>query len=604
MNKIFYALISTLFFNYAFAVSSVSNNFQVGKTAKIANGYVTSSTRVDGSFESGTTGWSTTSGTIVQTASTEFQGSYKGTWNATGASTLDLAWTSTASNTYEFSFKYRIAGTPDSDHYICAYIGTTETGCTLIDSPSYAPNTMAKAILTAYCDLGQTCNLRIKHTGSDNPSIEIDDAIIRPWDPQVVTTVTQESISITGYTSNTSGKILFANVDTVRTATRTILSLDTSGSYSKINFLTPACFNASSAETVSSVTTTGLIIYHYNSAGTEIKHSSNTVNTNANDRSTSLVGCAAAGDYLYAYFSGATPTNDVGTNFNVVASSTSQNIVQAFASGTEWTPLTYTEINALSGNQGLGTFTAGGYEWKRMGGDILIKGKLTVGTVTGSEARIPLPSGLISADTTMIPSIQVAGFLQRTSATAGMVGATTSILISPSVGYFQMAANTASIGGMTARNGNDLFGSGEVISFHLRVPIYGWSSLPSNILLPSSTQDWTYNLTTTGTNWTQGAARGTVYRTQNGTYHLRYSFAGTLSASSSSINITISGITSRNITGYNQPVTTYNAGSWSRGYIAPNTSAIVLWGGGSTSTWSSSGDIELESKPTFATSTP
>ena len=78
-------------------------SFKIKSAASVAGDYVTSLNKVDGSFEDGTTGWSASVGTITTTASTEFQGNFKGVWAGTGVGTLDLQWTATASNTFEAS---------------------------------------------------------------------------------------------------------------------------------------------------------------------------------------------------------------------------------------------------------------------------------------------------------------------------------------------------------------------------------------------------------------------------------------------------------------------------------------------------------------------
>ena len=121
----------TLVLCWLLAFSAMAETtFKAKTAASVAGGYVTSLNKVDGSFEDGIAGWVASTDTIVQTASTEFQGNYKGTWTATGTGTLDLQWTATASNTYEATAQVNVNG--EDDMYVCAYVGTTETGCKLI----------------------------------------------------------------------------------------------------------------------------------------------------------------------------------------------------------------------------------------------------------------------------------------------------------------------------------------------------------------------------------------------------------------------------------------------------------------------------------------
>jgi len=121
---------------------------------------------------------------------------------------------------------------------------------------------------------------------------------------------------------------------------------------------------------------------------------------------------------------------------------------------------------------GLGTVSSVQFEWRRDGSDVLIRGKLVAGTVTAAEAQIGLPS-VTSADTSIIPSIQVAGNAAN-NATAAQTFLT---LIEPSVTYITFGlANGGASGGLTKRNGNTLLNSSDTFSVNARVPVAGWSS--------------------------------------------------------------------------------------------------------------------------------
>lgn len=201
-------LILLLWTEAVFAVSTTDNNKVVGKTLKVASEYVTSMSKIDGSFESGNTGWVASVGTITPTASTEFQGNYKGVWSATGAGTLDLQWTATASNTYEASAIVSVDAA-DSDHYVCAVVNGVETGCTLFDGPDYTPNKQIKVSVVADSVKAASFYLRIKHTGTDAFNLSIDDGKIQPWTAQTVQTVEQgttyHSAAASTLVQNTAG---------------------------------------------------------------------------------------------------------------------------------------------------------------------------------------------------------------------------------------------------------------------------------------------------------------------------------------------------------------------------------------------------------------
>jgi hypothetical protein len=150
---------------------------------------------------------------------------------------------------------------------------------------------------------------------------------------------------------------------------------------------------------------------------------------------------------------------------------------------TDWVSLTYTQVNALTGNQGLGTFSAGSVEWKRDGSDLLYRGKLTCGTTTAAEIRIALPTSLTSAGTSLIPSIQQAGMLVRDAADPS----SKYVLIEPSVGYFALGSQSSGWGGLVKIAAANIFiVTGEQISFNARIPIKGWSSVSEHVVTPAS----------------------------------------------------------------------------------------------------------------------
>lgn len=126
-----------------------------------------------------------------------------------------------------------------------------------------------------------------------------------------------------------------------------------------------------------------------------------------------------------------------------------------------------------SNTQGIGTPTSASCTHDRVGGNLLLKCKLTTGTPTATEMRINLPNGLVSADTTRIPSIQLVGYGARNVINAAY---NYNMLIEPSVGYLTVGAENPSLAGLTKQNGSALFLAGEVFSFFASVPIQGWSS--------------------------------------------------------------------------------------------------------------------------------
>lgn len=124
---------------------------------------------------------------------------------------------------------------------------------------------------------------------------------------------------------------------------------------------------------------------------------------------------------------------------------------------------------------GFGTVTSIECQHKREGSDQLIRCKATAGTTTGTEARVTLGGGVTSAGVSKIPTIQKAGELIPNGAAAVSFG----MLIEPGVGYLTFGMQDASRNGLTKRLGND-FSSSTVFSFTARVPIEGWIQTNAN----------------------------------------------------------------------------------------------------------------------------
>jgi len=130
-----------------------------------------------------------------------------------------------------------------------------------------------------------------------------------------------------------------------------------------------------------------------------------------------------------------------------------------------------------SNTQGFGTPT-GSCSHDRVGGNLLLNCKFTSGTVTASEARINLPSVLVSADATRIPSISIVGQLENglIGSIGQSVGSSASVLIEPSVGYVTFSSRSSSTTGFTKLTGSGLTGSTTTVGFFASIPIQGWSS--------------------------------------------------------------------------------------------------------------------------------
>lgn len=109
------------------------------------------------------------------------------------------------------------------------------------------------------------------------------------------------------------------------------------------------------------------------------------------------------------------------------------------------------------------------------------------------------------------------------------------------------------------------------------------------------------NLDVSGTNWTTIRAVGVAYTDGGGNWWLRFSIFGDLSSSSTNFQATIDGVTFKNATNYNQAVAVVpkSTADWSYGHTNFNSDKINCRSGTAQSGYSMTGDVELESKPTW-----
>jgi hypothetical protein len=113
-----------------------------------------------------------------------------------------------------------------------------------------------------------------------------------------------------------------------------------------------------------------------------------------------------------------------------------------------------------------------------------------------------------------------------------------------------------------------------------------------------------YTLTVTGpSSWTTIRAVGVPYQTLDGAWRLRFNIVGS-SASTGTMTTTVAGIIFKNVAGYQQAITGYQNATTTNAvagcYTNPNTGDITLqYRDAATTNHVFSGDVELESKPSF-----
>jgi hypothetical protein len=453
----------TLVLCWLIAFSAMAETTLKAKTAlSAAGGYITSQNKVDGSFEDGIASWSASVGTIVKTASTEIQGNNLGVWSGTGAGTLDLQWTATASNTFDANAFVNVGG--EDDVYVCAYVGTTETGCKLIP----ALDKIQKVSVIADSIISSAFYLRLKHTGSDAFSVKVDDGKIEPWNLQNVQTVDRENIKFLTYSSQSSSLNKYTTTAT-ETTYGSIISYDNFGAYTRINIVSNGQGTVTSSNDLSGAGTCA--VARYSSSGVLIDQ---TLMNSSSVCTATWSGSFSIGDYFVSY-SNPAPVAGVSTNFSAQVFKSRDNVIQSYQDGTEWTSYTPTIL-------GFVTPTSIEFQWKRIGSDVLIRGRFSPSGTSGVEARISLPSGLTSASSTVIPSLQIAGQAETTSSGSVYFGMST--LMEPSVTYFTLGYQSSTTGAFTKALGSGTTSS--PIAVTARIPIAGWSSSPTLLALPTS----------------------------------------------------------------------------------------------------------------------
>jgi hypothetical protein len=133
----------------------------------------------------------------------------------------------------------------------------------------------------------------------------------------------------------------------------------------------------------------------------------------------------------------------------------------------------------------------------------------------------------------------------------------------------------------------------------------------SDILQKNNNYDYqyiggqTYNgvaLNVTATNGTLVRGVFIPYKTSDGSWRLRFNLNMTFSPAVSAPTVTIAGVTFKNVSGYAPPVVCNTPGANVQGQagVSPNSGSIGSGTASTVSSWGLSGDVELESKPTWA----
>lgn len=139
--------------------------------------------------------------------------------------------------------------------------------------------------------------------------------------------------------------------------------------------------------------------------------------------------------------------------------------------GTDWKAYTPTLT-------GFGTATDVSFYYRRLGDSIEIQGHFISGTSTATQARVSLPSGLITG-TTVHPNNHWGQWIRQVAAGTTEKGG--ALIPVTSQNYFVFGSISTFGSGstalsLTAGNGNDVAATGNLVSISMRVPVAGYSS--------------------------------------------------------------------------------------------------------------------------------
>lgn len=196
-----------------------------------------------------------------------------------------------------------------------------------------------------------------------------------------------------------------------------------------------------------------------------VNNSTGVVTINSSGGNTILaIGGVGSG---VTFGAGAPGTEIIVTCISTAGTGTASWSYEYIAPTTPW--ITYTPTFT-----GFGTAASVSIWSRRVGGNLEIRGKFTIGTPTATEARLTLGyngvSANVTSDATKVTAIQLAGPLIVDSAGASSFF----VLIESNVSYLTFGLQNGSTAALTKQNGNAPFGTGTTVSFLAFIPITGW----------------------------------------------------------------------------------------------------------------------------------
>lgn len=137
--------------------------------------------------------------------------------------------------------------------------------------------------------------------------------------------------------------------------------------------------------------------------------------------------------------------------------------------------------------QGFGTPTGVEFQWRRVGSNVEIIGRMIAGTTTAVEPQVGLPSGLTTK--TSLPAISLVGDVAHSVANTTFFR--DCAVCQPNKAYINFSQQTSMTNVLTiATSASGIFGTGTTIAIRVSVPIDQWTS---NVNLASDFTEYAFN---------------------------------------------------------------------------------------------------------------
>jgi hypothetical protein len=171
-----------------------------------------------------------------------------------------------------------------------------------------------------------------------------------------------------------------------------------------------------------------------------------------------------------------------GADFTAAKQLSNGNTYSSTNADTDWASCSFSTLAW----QGFGTVTSPDIKCKRQGSDLLMRGRFTTGTVTASEARIPLPtwSGgqLVVASSSSISILsRVGGAIRERT----VIDSTKELSLLSGAGYSYLNVSAAeyavAVSPFSPQTGSGVFLTSQLVDFSASIPIEGWQN--SNIII-------------------------------------------------------------------------------------------------------------------------